>query len=86
MKSPRPRWHLLYYVLAGFDLLTISISLYLNHRLAGIYAESVHVNQAWAQRLDRYAKLGELANAVNATANDVCCGCQPVRKRMTKDK
>ena len=53
MTPSRPRWHLLYYVLAGFDLLTISISLCLNHRLAGIYAESVHVNQAWAQRLDR---------------------------------
>jgi signal transduction histidine kinase len=58
-------------VLAGFDLVTISVSLYLNHRLVGIYTESVAENQEWAERLDRYATLGQTANEVNATANDV---------------
>ncbi len=66
-----PRWHLIYFVLAGFDLVTISVSLYLNHRLVGIYTESVEQNQEWAERLDRYSTLGQTANEVNATANDV---------------
>lgn len=67
----RPRWYWLYFVLAGFDLLTISFSLYLNHRLMTIYAESVRVNQEWAVRLGRYAEIDQLAAAVNAPGNDV---------------
>jgi signal transduction histidine kinase len=71
MRPKRPRWHLIYFVLAGFDLLTISVSLFLNHRLVGIYTESVEQNQEWAERLERYSTLAQTANEVNATANDV---------------
>ena len=39
-----PRWYLVYFVLAGFDIVTISVSLYLNHRLVGIYSETVAQN------------------------------------------
>jgi hypothetical protein len=31
-QSKHPRWHLLYFALAAFDLLTISASLFLNPR------------------------------------------------------
>ena len=52
-QSEVPKWHLIYFVLAGFDLVTILVSLYLNHRLVDIYTDSVAQNQEWAERLDR---------------------------------
>lgn len=66
-----PRWPLLYFALAGFDLLTIGISLSINHRLVNIYRSSVEVNQEWAVGLDRYSLLAQLATEVNAPGNDV---------------
>ena len=66
-----PRWHLVYSLLAGFDLLTVSLGLYLNHRLVTTYLESVAENQEWAGHLGEVAQLDELASAVNAPGNDV---------------
>jgi len=66
-----PRWPLLYFALAGFDVLTIVISLSINHRLVAIYRHAVEVNQEWAEGLDRYAALAQLASEVNAPGNDV---------------
>jgi PAS domain S-box-containing protein len=67
------RWSLplVYYLLALFDVLTVSASLYLNHRIMQIYVRSVQANQEWAQRMSDYRDLGELAAAVNAPGNDV---------------
>lgn len=70
-QEKRPKWHYIYFLLAAFDLLTVSASLYLNHRLMLIYTASVTVNQEWAVRLGRYATLSQLAGAVNAPGNDV---------------
>lgn len=69
--SKRPKWHYVYFLLAAFDLLTVSASLYLSHRLMDIYTNSVTVNQEWAGRLGQYATLSQLAGAVNAPGNDV---------------
>jgi two-component system, NtrC family, sensor kinase len=68
---PRPRWHFLYFVLAAFDLLTICISLSLNHRLMGIHTQSVRINQQWSDRRGLLSELGQLAADVNAPGNDV---------------
>jgi hypothetical protein len=48
---PRRRRYLLYFLLAGFDVFAISISLYLNHRIMNIYVRSVAENQGWAEVL-----------------------------------
>jgi len=69
--SERPRWYLLYFLLAALDLLTVLFSVGLNHRLMQTYSESVVVNQEWAARLSRYAELAALAGQVNAPGNDV---------------
>jgi PAS domain S-box-containing protein len=65
------RGPLVYYLLAAFDVLTVSASLYLNHRIMQIYVRSVQANQRWAGRMADYSALGELAAAVNAPGNDV---------------
>lgn len=65
------RGPLVYYLLAAFDVLTVSASLYLNHRIMRTYGDSVAANQEWAQRMADYSALGRLAEAVNAPGNDV---------------
>lgn len=66
-----PKWHLIYYALAAFDLITLSGSLYLNHSIMGIYTDSVQLDQAWGTRLGNLTTLGDLAQKTNAPGNDV---------------
>ena len=70
-KIRRPKWHLVYYILAIFDLATISGSLYLNHQIMGVYTGSVDANKELAEVQGRFIDLGRLASAVNAPGNDV---------------
>ena len=70
-RTARPKWHVVYFLLAGFDLITIMISLSLNHSLVTHYQRSVKVQSMWADRLGRYSDLGHLAGVVNAPGNDV---------------
>ena len=70
-RASRLRGPLVYYLLAAFDVFTVSASLYLNHRIMQIYVRSVQANQEWAQRMSDYRDLGEVAAAVNAPGNDV---------------
>jgi signal transduction histidine kinase/ActR/RegA family two-component response regulator len=67
----RPKWYLLYYLLAALDVATVLASLTLNHRMVQIYVDSVAMRQEWAVREAQYARLSELARAVNAPGNDV---------------
>jgi PAS domain S-box-containing protein len=66
-----PKLLYIYFLLAAFDLVTVSAGLYLNHRIMGIYVRSVEANRVWAERTSAYSRLGELAGAVNAPGNDV---------------
>lgn len=67
----RPKWYLLYYLLAALAVATVLASLTLNHRMVQIYVDSVAMRQSWAVREAQYARLSELARAVNAPGNDV---------------
>ncbi len=67
----RPAWVWLYFLLAALDVITVLVSLGLNHKLMTLYAESVAVNQVWAGRLAKYADLAVVAGEVNAPGNDV---------------
>src|SRR3954453_13252593 len=67
----RVRWHRIYYLLAAFDVLTVSMSLWVNTRIMSIYRASIEVNQAWDELLHDTSALGRLAAAVNAPGNNV---------------
>src|ERR1041385_911975 len=67
----RQRWHLLYYVLAAINVLTILGSLYLNHSVMGIYRHSVEVNEDWTKHLSDLMELGTLAQAAGAPGNEI---------------
>jgi two-component system, NtrC family, sensor kinase len=70
-KHGAPRWHLIYFLLATLVLLTVSVSLYLNHQILETYNEAVLVNQHWSEHLKIYDELGQLAGDVNAPGNDI---------------
>src|SRR3954447_13362294 len=65
------QWHRIYYLLAAFDILTVSMSLWVNTRIMAIYRTSIEVNQAWDEMLHDPSALGRSAAAVNAPGNDV---------------
>src|SRR3954447_14511358 len=65
------RWYRIYYLLAAFDVLTVSMSLWVNTRIMAIYRASIEVNQAWDELLHDASSLGQLAAAINAPGNDV---------------
>src|ERR1700686_2278254 len=71
MKSSRPRWHLIYLLLAVFDICTVGYGLYMNHHLVTRFNESVDQNRLWAEQLQGYTELGRAASAVDAPGNDV---------------
>jgi signal transduction histidine kinase len=64
-------WLLAYYLLAGFTLLTVVMSLYLSHHLMQRYRRTVASNQEWATRLGEYTELGQLAALINMPGNVV---------------
>jgi signal transduction histidine kinase/CheY-like chemotaxis protein len=66
-----PKWHLIYYILALFDLATVSGSFYLTYSIMTIYTNSVEANQGWANHLASLTELGQKASAVNAPGNDI---------------
>jgi signal transduction histidine kinase/ActR/RegA family two-component response regulator len=69
--AQRPKWYLVYYILAVLDVITVLASLTLNHQIMQIYVNSVAMSQEWEKRETEYARLSELANNVNAPGNDV---------------
>lgn len=66
-----PKWHYVYYILAGFDILTVAISLFLNHQIMGIYYTSADINMIWGNRQAGISELSRLATSANAPGNDV---------------
>jgi signal transduction histidine kinase len=58
-------------LLATFDVCAILASVYLNHSLVKMHAESLDATQRWMARFDRYAELERLAEAVAAPPKDV---------------
>ncbi len=70
-RPPRQTWYLVYFALAGFDLLTVLLGLHLGQQITQIYSRSIAVNQQWVQRLSSYDELRRLAGEVNAPGNNI---------------
>lgn len=66
-----PRWYLVYFLLAAADILTLSVSLILHHRIVEIYRESVSIDHEWSAQFERYVALSLAVARVNAPGNNV---------------
>ncbi len=70
-KANSPRWHQVYYLLAAFDIIAISFSIYLNHLIMNEFTHSIEINRQWSERLGAFTELGIRATELNAPGNDV---------------
>lgn len=68
-QSP-PRWHWIYVLLAGFDLLTVTLGLLLTVQVMGIFRRSLNENKDWAKLLHGSSSLGEQAARANMPGNE----------------
>ncbi|MCA9263951.1 MAG: PAS domain S-box protein, partial [Planctomycetales bacterium] len=68
--SIRPsRWYLLYFALAAFDVLAVTVSWGLNHYSSQIFRETAEVNRYWSERLFDVAQLENSASRANVAVN-----------------
>ncbi len=75
-----PRWHFVYIALAGFNLLTILLSISITQNLMGLYTDTVKRDGEWTSRvasIENLANIGQsLVGAVSETlvSSDVAQG------------
>jgi len=81
-----PRWYLAYFFLAAFDIVTVSIGLYLNHKITEIFVDSVELNKQWTVRAGALGQLRQLVGEVNAPGNDVFDSLDVDYERARLDK
>lgn len=67
----RRRLDLIYFVLAGFDLLTIGFTLLLSNHIMDLYQDSVNRSAVWSARVGQLVQLAQHAQEANAPGNDV---------------
>ena len=80
-RHQRQQWHLLYYVLAVFNLVTVGFMLRLNYQMHEAFTRSVEVSHSWDRRLQDYASLNGMAQTVQSRCNDVFSSKDVMRQR-----
>ncbi len=70
-RRPRLRWHVIYYVLAAFDILIVTGALVLNDRVMDMYVQAVAGNQEWGQLLADFSALEAQVGEIDAAGNEV---------------
>jgi two-component system, OmpR family, heavy metal sensor histidine kinase CusS len=81
----RRRLDLIYFALAGFDLLTIGFTLLLSNHIMGLYEDSVSRSAVWSMRVGQLVELAQHAQEVNAPGNDVFDSHDVARERERRD-
>jgi hypothetical protein len=66
-----PKVHLIYFLLAAFDLVAVFGGLYLSHRLSSIFEQNVAVNVEWSRRFQDVWNLGDAVSAVGEPGNNI---------------
>lgn len=77
----RRRLDLIYFALAGFDLLTIAFTLLLSNHIMNLYEESVNRSAVWSARVGQVVQLAQYAQEANAPGNDVFDSDDVARER-----
>lgn len=81
----RPRLELIYFALAGFDLLTIVFTLFLSNHIMDLYQQSVARGGAWSARVGELVELAQYAQQANAPGNDVFDTQDVAAERLRRD-
>ncbi|MEQ1618494.1 MAG: ATP-binding protein [Terricaulis sp.] len=75
------RLDLVYFILAGFDVLTLCIALLLNHIATTAFEAGVRTSAVWSARQADVIQLSRLAKEANAPGNEVFFSRQPRQER-----
>ncbi len=81
-----PKVHIIYFILAAFDLMAVGGGLYLSHKLSNIFEESVATNDEWNKRFTAVWSLGDLASAVTAPGSNVFVSKNAAVERANLDR
>jgi two-component system, OmpR family, heavy metal sensor histidine kinase CusS len=84
-KLPRRRLDLIYFALAGFDLLTILFTLLLSNHIMDLYQQSAQRSVAWSARVGELVELAQYAQEANAPGNDVFDSHDAAAERARRD-
>ena len=76
-----PKVHLIYFLLAAFDLMAVGGGLYLSHRFASIFEENVAVNEQWSRRFQDVWKLGDVVSRIGEPGSHVFESNDPALER-----
>jgi two-component system, OmpR family, heavy metal sensor histidine kinase CusS len=79
------RLDLIYFALAGFDLLTIAFTLLLSNHIMNLYEESVNRSAVWSARVGQVVQLAQYAQEANAPGNDVFDSDDVAHERQRRD-
>ncbi len=81
LARPTVKLHHFYYLLAAFNVITISVCLYINHTILHTYQSSVEANQTWMARSSEYSRLRDLVAIVDSPGHDVFESNDPQAER-----
>jgi PAS domain S-box-containing protein len=71
LRRPRVKWHYVYFLLAAFVVLTVILSLFLNHQLVEAHRRTVSVNLQWVSWLKQCDTLSQQAGEIHIQGSDV---------------
>jgi two-component system, OmpR family, heavy metal sensor histidine kinase CusS len=81
----RRRLDLIYFVLAGIDLLTITFTLLLSNHIVTLYQQSVARSGVWSDRVSELVVMAQYAQETNAPGNDVFDSHDVAHERQRRD-
>lgn len=70
-RKSRHSWHLLYYLLAAFNILTVTFCLYLNQKSHEAFSRAVDHGQRWHERFEGFNELFQQAGAIKIPVDQV---------------
>ena len=70
-RKSRHSWHVLYYVLAAFNILTVTFSLYLNQKAHEAFSRAVDHGQRWHERFEGFNELFQQGGAIKIPVDQV---------------
>jgi signal transduction histidine kinase len=83
----RQRWpDLIYFALAGFDLLTILLTVMLGNHIMSLYEQSVARSVAWSARVVTLVGVVRRAQEASAPGNDVFHSADVQKERLRRDQ
>jgi signal transduction histidine kinase/CheY-like chemotaxis protein len=80
-----PRWHFVYIALAGFNLLTILLSISITQNLMGLYTDTVKRDGEWTSRIAAIENLANLAQDVVGSVSQTLVSGDVVAGAATRD-